>query len=121
MGEVDVQIANLKDKNSKMFTNWISDNIKTSYCDIAPNKSTQSQAILVGCNDAIRDMFQKVSDKFTNMFRRKVFLHWYTGEGMDEMEFTEAESNMNDLISEYSSFSVNYGAYCEDEEEMEEE
>jgi hypothetical protein len=25
----------------------------------------------------------------------------YTGEGMDEMEFTEAESNMNDLVSEY--------------------
>merc|ERR1711935_158220 len=24
------------------------------------------------------------------MFRRKAFLHWYTGEGMDEMEFTEA-------------------------------
>ena len=23
------------------------------------------------------------------MFRRKAFLHWYTGEGMDEMEFTE--------------------------------
>merc|ERR1711915_1058709 len=26
-----------------------------------------------------------------------------TGEGMDEMEFTEAESNMNDLVSEYQS------------------
>ena len=32
--------------------------------------------------------------QFTSMFRRKAFLHWYTGEGMDEMEFTEAESNM---------------------------
>jgi hypothetical protein len=29
---------------------------------------------------------------------------WYTGEGMDEMEFTEAESNMNDLISEYQQY-----------------
>ena len=36
---------------------------------------------------------------FTGMFRRKAFLHWYTGEGMDEMEFTEAESNMNDLVN----------------------
>jgi tubulin beta len=25
------------------------------------------------------------------MFRRKAFLHWYTVEGMDEMEFTEGE------------------------------
>ena len=25
------------------------------------------------------------------MFKRKAFLHWYTGEGMDEMEFTEVK------------------------------
>jgi tubulin beta len=23
------------------------------------------------------------------MYKRKAFLHWYTGEGMDEMEFSE--------------------------------
>jgi tubulin beta len=38
------------------------------------------------------------------MFRRKAFLYWYTCEGMDEMEFTEAESNMNDLVSEYQQY-----------------
>lgn len=27
-----------------------------------------------------------------------------SGEGMDEMEFTEAESNMNDLVSEYQQY-----------------
>ena len=43
------------------------------------------------------------------MFRRKAFLHWYTGEGMDEMEFTEAESNENDLIAEYQQYQVNSG------------
>ena len=52
------------------------------------------------------------------MFRRKAFLHWYTGEGMDEMEFTEAESNMNDLVSEYQQYQ---DAGVEDEEEMDEE
>ena len=31
-------------------------------------------------------------------------MHWYTGEGMDEMEFTEAESNLNDLVSEYQQY-----------------
>jgi tubulin beta len=38
------------------------------------------------------------------MFRRKAFTFWYTAEGMDEMEFTEAEANMNDLISEYQQY-----------------
>merc|ERR1712219_28264 len=53
---------------------------------------------------AIQEMFKRVAEYFTGMFRRKAFLHWYTGEGMDEMEFTEAESNMNDLVSEYQQY-----------------
>ena len=48
----------------------------------------------------------------------KAFLHWYTGEGMDEMEFTEAESNMNDLVSEYQQYQE---ATCDDEEFDDEE
>ena len=82
------------------------------------------------------------------MFRRKAFLHWYTGEmrplslcllqllafhigtcslqgfahatgeGMDEMEFTEAESNMNDLVSEYQQYQ---DASAEEEGEFEDE
>ena len=44
----------------------------------------------------------------------------YTGEGMDEMEFTEAESNMNDLVSEYQQYqdatAEEEGEFDEDEE-----
>jgi len=47
------------------------------------------------------------------MFRRKAFLHWYTGEGMDDMEFTEAEANMHDLVDEYQQYEE---ATIEDEE-----
>ena len=36
-------------------------------------------------------MFKRVSEQFTAMFRRKAFLHWYTGEGMDEMEVSGAD------------------------------
>ncbi|XP_038848065.1 tubulin beta-4 chain-like isoform X5 [Salvelinus namaycush] len=58
----------------------------------------------IGNNTAIQELFKRLSEQFTAMFRRKAFLHWYTGEGMDEMEFTEAESNMNDLVSEYQQY-----------------
>jgi tubulin beta len=30
-------------------------------------------------------LFKRVGDQFSAMFRRKAFLHWYTGEGMDEL------------------------------------
>ena len=48
----------------------------------------------------------------------QAFLHWYTGEGMDEMEFTEAESNMNDLVSEYQQYQ---DATADVDDEFEEE
>ena len=44
---------------------------------------------------------QKLSENFTALFRRRAYLHYYVENGMDEMEFTEAESNLNDVISEY--------------------
>ena len=58
------------------------------------------------------------------MFRRKAFLHWYTGEGMEELEFTEAESNLADLISEYQQYQdavVDEDVMDGEEEEMVEE
>ena len=39
-----------------------------------------------------QELSKRISEQFTAMFRRKAFLHWYTGEGMDEMEFTEVNN-----------------------------
>merc|ERR1712146_835925 len=72
---------------------WIPNNIKSSVCDIPP-KGLKMSVTLLGNSTAIQEMFKRVGEQFTAMFRRKAFLHWYTGEGMDEMEFTEAESNI---------------------------
>jgi tubulin beta len=72
----------------------------------------------MGNSTSIQEMFRRVSEQFTVMFRRKAFLHWYTGEGMDEMEFTEAESNMNDLVSEYQQYQ---DAAADNDDEYDEE
>ena len=56
---------------------------------------------------------KNLTNNFTELFRRKAYLHYYTGEGMDEMQFTEAESNCNDLISEYEQGN---GCCCEHED-----
>merc|ERR1719383_1390834 len=90
--EVDEQMLNVQNKNSSYFVEWIPNNIKSSVCDIPP-KGLKMSTTFIGNTTAIQDMF-----------KREAFLHWYTGEGMDEMEFTEAESNMNDLVSEYQQY-----------------
>lgn len=54
--------------------------------------------------DTFDNIFYILDEAFSAMFRRKAFLHWYTGEGMEEMEFSEAEANVIDLISEYQQY-----------------
>jgi tubulin beta len=98
--DVDDQLLKLQQKSTDMFVDWIPNNIKSSICNIAPPGLPMS-ATFVGNSTSIQDMFKRISEQFSAMFRRKAFLHWYTSEGMDEMELTEAESNINDLVSEY--------------------
>ena len=54
----------------------------------------------IGDSRAIQELFKMISEQFTAMFRRNAFPHWFTGKAMDELEFTEAGSNMNDLVSQ---------------------
>jgi len=115
--QVDEQMLNVQNKNSSYFVEWIPNNVKTAVCDIPP-RGLKMAATFIGNSTAIQELFKRVAEQFTAMFRRKGFLHWYTGEGMDEMEFTEAESNMNDLVSEYQQYQ---DATAEEEGEFEEE
>ena len=94
MKEVDEQMLNVQNKNSSYFVEWIPNNVKTAVCDIPP-RGLKMASTFIGNSTAIQEIFKRISEQFTAMFRRKAFLHWYTGEGMYEMEFTEAESNMN--------------------------
>merc|ERR1712224_57729 len=116
--EVDEQMLNVQNKNSSYFVEWIPNNIKSSICNIPPS-NLELAVTFLGNSTSIMEMFKRVIEQFTLMFRRKAFLHWYTGEGMDEMEFTEAESNLNDLVSEYQQYQD--AGIDDDEEEGDEE
>lgn len=101
--DVDDQMLNMVNKNSSYFVEWIPNNLKASICDVPPPGMKMS-SVFVGNSTAIQEAWKRVAEQFTCMFRRKAYLHWYTGEGMDEMEFTEAESNLSDLVSEYQQY-----------------
>ncbi|KAL8891463.1 MAG: hypothetical protein Q9215_001507 [Flavoplaca cf. flavocitrina] len=118
MKEVEDQMRNVQNKNASYFVEWIPNNVQTALCSIPP-RGLRMSSTFIGNSTSIQELFKRVGDQFTAMFRRKAFLHWYTGEGMDEMEFTEAESNMNDLVSEYQQYQE--ASVSDNEEEYEEE
>ena len=115
--EVDTHMNKVQDKNSSYFVEWIPTNVKTAVCDI-PNRGLKMSATFLGNSTAMQQLFTRISNQFTAMFRRKAFLHWYTGEGMDALEFTEAESNINDLVHEYQQYQE---AADESDDEQEED
>ncbi|KAA0704880.1 Tubulin beta-5 chain [Triplophysa tibetana] len=123
MKEVDEQMLAIQNKNSSYFVEWIPNNVKVAVCDIPP-RGLKMASTFIGNSTAIQELFKRISEQFSAMFRRKAFLHWFTGEGMDEMEFTEAESNMNDLVSEYQQYQEATAdgeeAFEDDEEELNE-
>ena len=108
-------MENVQKYDSSHFVEWIPNNIKTSITKVAP-AGMKTAASFVGNSTAIQDIFKRVSKQFATMFKRKAYIHWYTNEGMDESEFTEAEANMNDLISEYQQYQE-AGALDEEGEE----
>jgi tubulin beta len=104
MREVEEQMLNVKEKNNSYFAEWIPDNLKTAVCDIPPRGLKMSATFIgisigivllnhnvcllhwtVANTTAMIDLWKRVAEQFTAMFRRKAFLHWYTGEGMDEI------------------------------------
>merc|ERR1712096_285855 len=98
--EVDEQVALMQDAKADNFVEWIPNNIKSSIVDIAPKDSNLS-ATFIANTTAMKDMFARLSTQFDSLYKRKAMLHWYMGEGMDEMEFQEAFKNVQDLITEY--------------------
>lgn len=101
--EIDQCLLNYQQKNSSSFVEWIPNNAKTAVCDIPPRGLPMS-ATFIGNSTSIQELFRRVMEQYASMYRRKAFMHWYTAEGMDELEFSEAESNMIDLISEYQQY-----------------
>jgi len=98
--EVDNIVKNIQEKMAEDFVNWIPNNIKSSIISVPPEDTLMS-GTFVANTTAIKGVFQRISSAFARMYKRKAFLHWYKGEGMDEMEFEESDKNVRDLVTEY--------------------
>ncbi|CAD8154283.1 unnamed protein product [Paramecium octaurelia] len=99
---------------------WIPDAAVHINCKIE-NRNLGKTVMHLGNHRDLGHSFKQHSELFAANFRRKAFVHYYLQDGMDEMEFTEAESNMNDFISEYQDYCNCCGISEYDEEEQESE
>jgi hypothetical protein len=92
-------LTKLKEKHNS----YLKTDFKEINFSLTQNKNATPSIVSLTNTSSVCGKFKSMSEMFNAMFRRKAFLHLYTGQGMDEMEFTEANSNVNDLVSEYES------------------
>jgi len=101
--EAEHTLSDFQRKNSAQFVEWIPDNVSVTMCTVPPVGQQQAATCLAN-STSVQELFKRTLSQFAVMYKRRAFLHWYIGEGMDAMEFSEAESNAQDLISEYQQY-----------------
>jgi tubulin beta len=103
LSQAEYTVQQLQQKNSHLFVEWIPDNVSVTLCSVPPVGQKQAATCLANTT-AIQELFTRSLNQFAVMYKRQAFVHWYTGEGMDTMEFSEAESNTQDLVNEYQQY-----------------
>ena len=107
-------------QRGKGWNRKLADHISLSYCSFLPPKSPSKVAVLVNSAGICPPLTQTLR-AYQRLFQRKAFLRPYLEAGMEEMEFFDAESHYQDIISEYSMWDDEAWGNIEDieEEEME--
>ncbi|CAH2353145.1 tubulin beta chain [[Candida] railenensis] len=98
--EIEDEMHMVGSKYESSFFEWIPNNVQTTICSV-PSEGSETSVSFIANNTSIKDLFIRVGDQFRAMFRKRAFILTYTSMGMDEIDFIEAEYNINDLISEY--------------------
>lgn len=95
------------------FVEWSPTGFKVGICkqipsvcpmiDIAP--SDQFATMLMNTT-AISQFFKSQARKFDLLFTKRSFVHWYLGEGMEELEFTESRDEIEMLNGDLKEISL---------------
>ena len=103
--DINEEMFNIFNKKSNHFVKYVPNNNLTGICEKCET-DFQVSGTFIGNSTSIRHIMKSLTERFNLMLRRKAFLHFYTGEGMEESEFTEAESNVEDLAEENYQYEV---------------
>mmetsp|Transcript_15427 Transcript_15427/g.21509 ORF Transcript_15427/g.21509 Transcript_15427/m.21509 type:complete len:207 (+) Transcript_15427:2-622(+) len=96
--EAETSLRKFRDTNT-FFING-SEWLKYATCPVTPPGYSVLSALLTN-STTVTGLLQRTVYDASTLFSRRAYLSHYINVGMDEMEISEAYSNVGDLISEY--------------------
>lgn len=114
--DVNSAIADVKMKRKIQFVDWSPAGFKIGINNKAPMvvEGGDLARVTRGCSmlsstTAIAQAWADIDHKFDQMFAKRAFVHWYTGEGLEESEFFEARENLAALEMDYKEAGAETG------------